>query len=292
MPNNKNFFFIDDSGSRQWETPYSPDFTQNPPDRSEENLNFWRRNYFVLAGIHITSEKTSELNDLINVKKVEVFGTKHVEIKSDKLRNPHQRKKFYLDPFGVSEEELKGFIEDFWYPLFIKENFVVQAFVLDKRYFAGKRNGSTPLSLLTQIVFDRLEMFPANEYEIVFDQMESEIKSKKHDQGMILKVANQEINASPFYAKYSHSGLRFEKSCNSNFLQIADTAAYNVYRQFVDFGHQWENPSGTEMEDYEYFRRMASAIHCDGYGVIAGFGIVKYPNPVKKRWAMKSEEEK
>ena len=289
MSKNKNFFFIDDSGSRQWETPYSLDFTQNPPDRSEENLNFWRRNYFVLAGIHITSEKTSELNTLINAKKREVFGTKHVEIKSDKLRNPYQRKKFYLDAFGITEEVLKDFIDNFWYPLFIKENFIVQAFILDKRYFGGKRNTSTPLALLTQILFDRLEMFPASEYEIVFDQMENEIKSRKNDHGLILKVAEQEINASPFYTKYSHAGLRFEKSSNSNFLQIADTAAYNVYRQFIDFGHQWENPDGSEMEDYEYFRRMSECIHCDSRGVIAGFGIVKYPNPVKKRWAMTPE---
>ncbi len=286
----RNYFFIDDSGSRQWETPYSRTFLETPPDRSEENINFWRRNYFILGGIHITGQKVAELNHIINERKVALFGTKHVEIKSDHLRNPYLQQRYYLEQFGVTQQQLKDFINNFWYPLFTKNNFLVQAFVLDKRYFGGKRNESSPLALTTQILFDRLEMMSSDECVLVFDQMESEIKSKKNDHGVILNVSDQQINTSPFYAKYSHSEIRFERSCNSNFLQLADTAAYNVYRQFVNFGDQWECVDCKEMEDYEYFLRMADSIYSNEQGVISGYGIVKYPNPVKKQWVMKSNQ--
>ena len=88
-----NFLFIDDSGSKDWETPYSDDFKKSPPIRNEANLNFWRRNYFVLAGLHISANDLKKLNPEINKAKIKCFGTKHVEIKSDWLRNPDQRKK-------------------------------------------------------------------------------------------------------------------------------------------------------------------------------------------------------
>ena len=93
---------------------------------------------------------------------------------------------------------------------------MVQAFVLDKRFFAGRRSRFSPLALLSQVVFDRLVMaYPIDGCVVVFDQMENSIKSTKNDHGEIIKISNQEINPSPFYSKYSHSEVRFEKSSNS-----------------------------------------------------------------------------
>lgn len=51
----RNFLFIDDSGSKDWDTPYSFEFTYKPPTRTEQNINFWEKNYFVLAGLQIKS---------------------------------------------------------------------------------------------------------------------------------------------------------------------------------------------------------------------------------------------
>lgn len=173
----KHFFFVDDSGSKNWETPYSSDFIENPPDRTAINKNFWRRNYFTLTGIHISGETLKELNPIIDKKKIEYFGTKHVEIKSEWFRNPHQRKKRYIDPFNITEEKLQEFMDIFWYPLFQTNQgcIKIQAFVLDKRYFAGKRVHS-PVEILTQTLFDRVERYPVDNCTIVFDQMERAIK--------------------------------------------------------------------------------------------------------------------
>ena len=281
----KQFFFIDDSGSKQWETPYSRSFVDHPPSRTDENMNFWRINYFVLAGIHINQSKMSEMSTLIDKQKEFVFGTKAVEIKSEWLRNPEKRKRRYIDKYNITEDELTDFVHNFWYPLFKKEDLVIQSFVIDKRYFAGKRELSTPLGLLTQMLFDRLVKFQSDDCTVVFDQMENDIRSTKNEQGIILKVSRQEINASPFHATYSHSKIQFEKSSTSNFLQLADTVAYNVFRQFVTYGDQWEELDGQKIDVYPFLEKIVECLHCSSSGVVAGYGIVKYPDPIKKKWS-------
>lgn len=35
--------------------------------------------------------------------------------------------------------------------------------------------------------------------------------------------------------------VSFDNSANSNFLQLADIVAYNVWRQFVEYGDEWDN---------------------------------------------------
>ncbi len=280
----KHLLFIDDSGSRQWDNPYTRDFIDNPPERSEENMNYWRGNYFVLAGVHISKESLKELNPLINEKKKEYFGTKHVEIKSDWLRHPKKREKRYIKEYDISEERLREFVEDFWYSLFSGDYFTIQTFVLDKRYYA--KRDSMPIALLTQVVFDRAELYPANDIEVVFDQMESDVKSKRHDHKIILDVSKQEINASPFFSRYSHAGVGFEESRNSNMLQLADTVAYNVFRQFVSYGNQWEQNDLHMMETYEYFKKM-EYFHTSDQGRVGGFGIVKVPDPLHIPWKAK-----
>lgn len=278
-----DFLFIDDSGSKNWETPYSRDFVNLPPNR-DENLNFWRNNYFVLAGVHVSASAIGEMNDEINNSKISFFGTKNVEIKSDWIRNPKQRRKKYIEEYSITEEKLKDFIENFWYPLFAKyaDFLAIQAFVLDKRYFNLKRKSVTPYSQLVQVLFDRVEAHPNKNCTIVFDQMDADIKSKKDNHGVILKIAKHEIDLASYHKKFSHSGVRFEKSCNSNFLQIADTVAYNVYRQFVHFGHEWESPSTGTLPMYEYFAKISKFFYMNNSGRVSGTGIVLVPAVNKK----------
>ena len=267
----KHFLFIDDSGSKDWETPYSDNFKNSPPIRNGVNLNFWRRNYFVLAGIYISLEDIKKINPEINKSKIKYFGTKHVEIKSDWLRNPDRRKKHYIEPFGINEKSLKDFVENEWYGIFEsnKDSLQIQAFILDKRCFKNKRAKNTPLQILIQVLFDRVELNPHKDCEIVFDQMDTEIKSISHNQGQILKISSKEIDLGSFQKKYSHTKPRFEKSKNSNLLQLADTAAYDVYRQFIEQGE-------LKSKIYPYLERILPNF----YGVdgrISGLGIIKVP---------------
>lgn len=278
---NNNFLFIDDSGSKDWETPYSKDFIINPPLRTQENINFWRRNYFVLAGLHVTSDGIKLMNPIINKAKIKYFGTKHVEIKSDWLRNPARRKKYYLDPFKINESRLTEFIEKEWYKI-LEDNIEylqIQSFVLDKRYYHEKRIKFTPLHILTQVLFDRVELHPHKKCIIVFDQMDNEIKSTTHIQGQILKVSSNQVDLGSFHKKFSHSVPRFEKSKNSNFLQLADTVAYNVFRQFVYEGDISDEENKWFLK-YQYIDRIKPNFYSKD-SKVNGFGIVKVPRATK-----------
>ncbi len=280
------YLFIDDSGSKQWDTPYTTDFVDHPPARTTQNRVFWQNNYFVLAGIHIDQGLLAELNPLINAEKKRVFGTKHIEIRSVHLRNPEKRQKYYLDPYKITEDQLKEFVEVFWYGLFEKHKdaLQIQAVILDKRYYKNPRAENKPLELATQALFDRVELHPNRECTIVFDQMDAQIKSTAREQGKILQISQKTIDLKSFHQKYSHTSVSFEKSHHSNFLQLADTAAYNILRQFIEHGDSWETGGGT-LEMYPYFERVSDNLYCHpGSKQVKGYGLIKLPDPTGKKW--------
>jgi len=45
--------FVDDSGKKNFHTPYAIDFVENPPT-FEGYEEFWRDNYFVLCGVRVS----------------------------------------------------------------------------------------------------------------------------------------------------------------------------------------------------------------------------------------------
>ena len=263
-----NFLFIDDSGSKEWKTPYSRDFVIHPPARTAQNLNFWRENYFVLAGIHITSDTMATLNPVIDQEKLRVFGTKNVEMHSVNLRNPYKMKKEYLEKYDITLDQLRDFIENFWYQIYTDYDIQIISIIVDKRYFKNVRHeGKTPLEIAAEALFDRTELHPHKECSIIFDQMDSQIKSHKHDQGKVFEIASTKINLEDgkYKNKYSHTLVSFDNSANSNFLQLADIVAYNVWRQFVEYGDEWDNhsPEGEhrELPVYPYFERISNCFY-------------------------------
>lgn len=280
----RNFFFIDDSGSKDWDTPYSAEFLETPPFRNDQNLNFWRRNYFVLAGLYISGDIIGEINIRINKLKKKYFNTHHVEIKSEWLRVPSLRKRKYTDPFKLTDENLLKFTDEWYQVLADYPQIKIQAFVLDKRFYKNKRDNYTPLQLLAQVVFDRIELNErANECVIVFDQMDSEIFSEKHQHGSILKIADKVIDLGSFHTHYTHTRPRFEKSHSSNFLQLADTIAHNVWRQFVHFGDVIDDAEIKDKKFYPYFERIIPNLYSKN-GKISGVGVIKVPDPKKSEW--------
>lgn len=284
-----DFFFIDDSGSKDWETPYAREFISTPPERNDQNINFWRRNYFVLAGIYISNDVVTKLNPVINKLKIKYFGSKHVEIKSVWLRNPDQRKKHYYDKFDISEDKLLKFSQH-WFNLFTKYDIQIQAFVLDKRFYGNKkREEFSPLQMLTQVVFDRVELHPKKECQIIFDQMDREIKTVKHNSGQMLKISHHEISFGSFHKKYSHKEIKFESSKSSNFLQLADSVAYIVYRQFIEYGDDWDNKSIKSPRMYKFFSKISNSFYSKN-DRIAGYGIVLVPSTQKIPWGKSTKK--
>ncbi len=287
-------FFIDDSGSKDYLTPYSKEFISNPP-LFEKYENFWRDNYFVLCGVRISQEEIGIVNEDINSLKTKYFGTHKVEIKSDWLRNPHKRKKKYIDKFNVTLEDLEKFGEDL-YDLISKhkDKLKLLAVVFDKRYYGDKKRQSAdgnPLAKCSQILFERLQYL--NTYHLViFDQMESSLRIDKGNHGKILNVLRENAGMEKIYVtEYDKiSDIKFVQSCNENFLQIADICAYNIYRQFVHYGREWDGKNKDKdgksiMKKYKYFDKIrCNFIYMPKDKKVCGVGLVCLPDLDKCQW--------
>lgn len=285
-------FFIDDSGKKEYLTPYSKDFIDNPP-MFEKYEDFWRDNYFVLCGVRIRQEDIGEINKEINILKKEFFGTHKVEIKSDWLRNPHQRKKRYLKVFDITAEKLNEFGEKFVELIgSYKYKIKIIAVVFDKRFYGdAKRQTSegSPLLKTTQILFERLQ-YAGNYNIVIFDQMESSLKLTKGHHKKILNVFESNDGMDKiFIDKYDKvSDIKFMKSCNENFLQVADICAYNIFRQFVEFGREWcgcGEHKKLEMNTYDYFEKIRCNFFFNSYnGKVRGVGLTCIPDKEKINW--------
>ena len=278
-------FRSDDSGSKQWDNPFTQDFIDRPPVRNEQNLPYWRNNYFVLAGLYISNESMSELNPLINSAKTKLFGTKYVDLHSVDLRNKYKRKKKYLDQFNISAKQLSTFINDFWYPLFSTDKMKLIAIVLDKRYYNNSQRNKSPLEIAAEGLFDHTELHPYSDCNIIFDQMDDKIGSKTRNQGKILQISKTKINLEDgkYAQKYHHTSVHFENSLLSNFLQLADMVAYNVARQFIEYGDEWDKHSKPgehrKLPTYPYFELISKHFYHTKDNRVSGQGIIKLPDP-------------
>jgi hypothetical protein len=85
--------------------------------------------------------------------------------------------------------------------------------------------------------------------------------------------------------------LRFMLSHHSDLVQVADLAAYNVHRQFRDYGEEWEREGGPQkLPTYPYFQRIIGKFRTGPGYRIQGYGIAKMPVINKKLWSLDEEE--
>ncbi|MDA2922560.1 DUF3800 domain-containing protein [Patescibacteria group bacterium AH-259-L07] len=285
---------IDESGKKEYKSPYSQDFTSNPP-AFKDYEEFWRDNYFVLCGLRVKQGDINQINKRINELKHKYFATHKVEVKSDWLRNPHQRKKHYFDVYGIIPEKLNEFGEKF-VDLIAQHNNKLKLIgvIFDKRFYGDakrRREEGNPLLKTTQLLFERLEY--ASGYNIViFDQMESSLKLTIGHHDKILGIFRKNIGMEKIYVdKYTKiTDIKFKKSSRENFLQAADICAYNIFRQFVEFGREWtgkaKNRNGKiKMNMYEYFDRIrCNFMYHPINKTVRGVGLTCLPDLDKINW--------
>lgn len=288
--------FIDESGKKEYKNPYSRDFIKNPPPL-EKYEDFWRDNYFVLCGIRIKQDNLKIINPKINEIKKEYFGTHKIEIKSDWLRNPHKRKKHYLTPFNIIAERLNEFGEKFIDLIGEhKKNLKIVAVVFDKRFYGdAKRQKSEGIPLLktAQVLFERLQ-YAGNYHIVIFDQMESSLKLSVGQHDKILNVFQKNHGMEKIYVdKYDKiTDIKFMESCNENFLQVADICAYNIFRQFVEFGREWTGQNKSKngkvsMSAYPYFDRIRCNFLYNPFNKqVRGVGLTCVPDVKKLDWGL------
>lgn len=286
--------FIDDSGQKEYKNPYSKEFIDEPP-LFPNYPDFWRGNYFVLCGVRINQKNIDKVNKEINQLKQDYFGTHIVEVKSDWLRNPHKRKKHYLDPYKISPDKLNEFGEKFIDLIAThKEDLKLIGVVFDKRFFGDKKRQQpegSPLLKTTQLLFERLE-YSSGYNIVIFDQMESSLKLTVGQHDKILNVFRKNKGMEKIYVdKYTKiSDIEFMQSDKENFLQVADICAYNIFRQFLLFGRDWagkqKNQEGKcKMSIYPYFDRIrCNFAYHPKTKQVRGIGLICIPDIDKVNW--------
>ena len=287
--------FVDDSGPHDYITPFSRDKQVNPPPHDDANRQFWLDNYFVLCGVRVKQEDLQFIDTEIRNLKTEYFGTDDVEIKSVWLRNAKHKKAEYIDKFGITEERVNAFGEAF-YDLIAKypNNLKLIATVFDKRCYGDAKRQTTDGSALfksMQIMFERVQY--QNNYNVmVIDQFEDRLKATHGRHGVITSVHQSNHDMDGIYVeKYSNiTDVKFERSCDENFLQVADVCAYNVYRQFVKFGCDWRGDTTGDdgkkvLNTYPYFDKIRCNFCRNHYtGKVNGVGITCVPDSEKVNW--------
>ncbi len=286
-----NFFkvFIDDSGSKEYKSPYSREFIKSPP-AYRKYIDFWRANYFVLCAVKIHNSNLDRINSRINMIKEKFFGTKDVELKSERLRYPDSQKKHYLDKFSISKDNLKNMTDELYdYISSEWEKIRVLSVVFDKRYYGEdkrKEAEGNPLIKCAQVILERLQ-YSGDMHKVFFDQFESHLKVAKGAHKKILGIKTGDIKMERDFVKdFSciHS-IDFKESKRENFIQIADLCAYNVYRQFTEFGRVWQGEEHGEMKLYDYFARIKNNFICDkSTKKVPGYGIILIPDVGKLKW--------
>lgn len=287
--------FVDDSGKKEYLTPYSRKFIENPP-LFQEYPNFWRDNYFVLCGVRVKQKDLPVINEEINRLKKNFFGTYKVEVKSDWLRNPHQRKKHYLDVYKITPEKLNRFGNEY-IDLIAKYKSKIKLIgvIFDKRYYGDvkrQRAEGHPLLKTVQCLFERLQYNTSGYNIVIFDQMESSLKLNIGQHDKILKIFQKNMDMEKIYVdQYTKiADIKFMKSKDENFLQIADICGYNIFRQFVQFGREWtgkyKDKSGRKkMNVYKYFDKIRCNFLYHPYNKqVRGIGLICIPDLDKINW--------
>ena len=270
--------FIDDSGNKEYRNPYASDYVKNPPD-AEKYRDFWLANYFVLCGIQINECDISDINSKINEIKRKYFGTNKVELKSVWMRIPSHRKVQYLEKFNIDEDTLLSFTRELYSLITTETNRIkIIGVVFDKRCYGENLRvtpDGNPLLKSVQILFERI-LYAKQEHSVVFDQFLAGLKVVRGPHKEILDIRDGKDELTKLHiGKFSNiKNVNFANSAIENFVQLADICAYNIYRQFVDYGRESD-----KAKQYNYFRILKDNFLVNSKtGKKAGCGLVCIPD--------------
>ncbi len=252
-------FYLDESGEREYESG---------------------SRYFVLCalGVPITQWRTLNMS-LLNLKRT-YFGQTSVEIKSSWLRRPQERLKRYLSKYPISEDELNEFAEKL-YEILLSYEIVLVASVIDKCQIQEQEsNPPSPNALAYRMLFEQIELFLRTQGSahglLIFDKITESQFQKKGYENLLAQQHLQYMEQGTEFVQVNQivEGLLFIPSHENSLIQLADICAYNIYRQFHDYGDQWEQGFQNK---YDYFARVEPKLYSDSKGNYRGYGIRKFP---------------
>ena len=247
--------------------------------------------YYVVAGAICRDEDVAPLGTELAGLKRSFFGSPNVEVKSNWLRQPLERKKHYLDPFKISPAKLTRFV-DALYDWILATDVVLVSGVLDKPQMTQQyRHPHYPSAVAYQVFLQRYQKFLASRRclgAVTFDLIAGSSPGGLSWQTLLARhhgrLKRNGCNYTGILFDNLEATISFADSSQSPLIQIADLAAYNTFRQFREHGTAWDDPRATKLPVYHYLNRMLPRFHQAPDGVFAGFGIAKMPTKARHRW--------
>lgn len=273
--------YLDDSGTKE----YSDD---------EEEYGVGPSRYFVFGGALLTQASSSRVSELIIRLKNSIFSDKAVEIKSNWLRIPHERQVRYLEPYGLSEDHLTEFVEEY-YSIILNADLELLAGVVDKVHMLEDYGKPWyPPAIAYELVLQRVQNELENTsdiFRVTVDDMTGKTpRGTDYKKNLVRQHNRLKQRGSPLIDGYTFPNLRgrlkFVNSALSHLVQVADIAAYNVFRQFRDHGEDWEDIGIKQLPTYDYFNRMLHKFRQGPGGRIQGYGVVKFPMRRRIEWSV------
>jgi hypothetical protein len=254
-------FYLDESGEREYESGSQ---------------------YFALCALGVPVQEWKTLNtDVLALKKT-YFNNVEVEVKSNWLRIPKERQRRYLSHYTVTEPELEEFTDKL-YDALLSYNVVLVASVIDKHQMQKQyKTPQSPSSLAYRLAFERIELFLQSKDQahgiLIFDKItELEMKKKGYENLLSYQHLRYLEKGTDFvHVSQIVEGLLFIPSHENNLLQLADLCAYNIYRQFVEYGTEWDAQKAFSNR-YKYFARIESKLYRSQAGDYVGYGLKKFP---------------
>ncbi len=225
--------------------------------------------YFVLAAVVVGESRWRATNLRLNRVKRQHFKKEEVEVKSHWMRIPEKRKKQYCDPLAVTDADVTAVSEGFYEVL---THFKTFAVVVDKHRFPGDGvSAETSITTiaymaLTELVSNYLEDNQGSEHAIfIHDLIQASVGVPKgHQKDIVDLHAFVQWIASYMKGKTKDiiEDVHFASSAQSNFLQLADLVAYNVWNQYERHGVPEQNgEDGQPVRLYPYFERILPRFH-------------------------------
>ena len=244
--------------------------------------------------MRIKQTDVAKIDNEINQLKTRYFNTCEVEIKSTWLRIPDKQRKHYLKPYAISIKALNEFGEEY-INLIARQADKIKLIgvVFDKRYYGDKKRNTgdgNPLLKTAQVLMERIN-YAGNINIITFDQFESSLSINRGNHDRVMGIFRNNDGVETVFTKnYSNiTDIEFKESSDENFLQMADICAYNIQRQFIEFGREWcgedtEADGKAILDTYPYFEKLRCNFHTNAGGNVRGFGLTCLPTIDKVNW--------
>ncbi len=278
-------FYVDDSGTKEYS-----------PTGSYSITGGGLTPFFVFGGLLLTPSEAGVIGTKLRNLKRTCFGSEDVEIKANWLRIPRERERRYIKKLGITEQGLKTFVDE-TFALIAGSNCKLLAVLVDKAA-AQDAYGLQPWyapAIAYECLMQRaqLEMVACGgRVHVTVDDMDGATpRGKQYRDNLerhhnLLKTKGSRLQRGRVLDRLL--GISFADSRADERLQLADLVSYAVYRQWIEYPEAWDADQ-PQLPLYEYLGRLSGRFCCGPDGVIAGYGLVKFPAKNRRRWAARGE---